>query len=175
MMRTAPEISVEMFACIVDARVLEKRDVCVQSLKRQWWKNNAGNKQQQFSEQFLVFLFITFQLWPLGGFHLCGCGGDRQFVGIDIEHPADVQDFLKIEKGKQIGKKIPKNTCVVKTVSGILRNSLITLTIVARSLSYLMVGMMVMRLMNIIGCVIGELYFCEVQDVLTNLMPLVIW
>ena len=28
-------------------------------------------------------------------------------------------------------------TCVVKTVSGILRNSLVTLTIVARSLSYL--------------------------------------
>ena len=97
MMRTAPEISVEMFACIVDARVLEKRDVCVQSLKRHVndEKNNAGNKQQQFSEQFLVFHFITFQLWPLGGFHLCGCGGDRQFVGIDIEHPADVQDFLQ--------------------------------------------------------------------------------
>ena len=40
-------------------------------------------------------------------------------------------------------------TCVVKTVSGILRNSLITLTIVARSLSYLMFMMTLMMMMLI--------------------------
>ena len=35
MMRTAPEISVEMFACIVDARMLKQRDIRVQCLQGQ--------------------------------------------------------------------------------------------------------------------------------------------
>ena len=80
----------------------------------------------------------------------------RQLMCIHIKHPADVKNFLQKQNKNHYQKcsffntqkllskiifffKCCEITCVVKTVSGILRNSLITLTIVARSLSYLMI------------------------------------
>merc|ERR1712051_884218 len=85
-----PEVSVEMFACIVDAGVLEEGDVRVQCLRWSW--------------------------------------GNWQFMGIDIEHPADVQDFLCSENGFRDFEELSgysHHRCKVLVIPAILSPSLL--------------------------------------------------
>ena len=124
MMHTAPEISVEMFACIVDARVLEKRDVCVQSLKRQWWKNNAGNKQQQFSSQYFSFSFHHFPIETTGWFSPVWVWGWQAVRGHWHWAPRRCPGFpakfnlIGNRKCKRIVKKYPKIPALWKQSPG---------------------------------------------------------